>query len=125
MRDLILQLSKSSIYSTKPLATDRFEQWAEEMESNEQAFTPAEPEKKEESDNEFLLRLTGLGFGDLLEEEDEKRLTSLKEKGNEKAATIYELLTAPEPAEGDKNGNVLPVAKTRTQACIERFRGIV
>lgn len=28
------------------LATDRFEQWAEEMESNEQAFTPAEPEKK-------------------------------------------------------------------------------
>ena len=107
------------------LATDRFEQWAEEMESNEQAFTPAEPEKKEESDNEFLLRLTGLRFGDLLEEEDEKRLTSLKEKGNEKAATIYELLTAPEPAEGDKNGNVLPVAKTRTQACIERFRGIV
>ncbi|EJK1538347.1 hypothetical protein NK131_003045, partial [Escherichia coli] len=25
MRDLILQLSKSSIYSTKPLKTDRFE----------------------------------------------------------------------------------------------------
>lgn len=58
------------------------------------------------------MRLTGLGFGDLLEEEDEKRLTSLKEKGNEKAATIYELLTAPEPAEGDKNGNVLPRQNT-------------